>query len=193
MRFFAVLAALACLLTGCDQSLSTGDTVSPRADVAITRLATPGGEVLAPVVSSSQAGATTGTVAVDFPPVGVEVTIFNGVSVTLSRFGVAYFREDGVTSLGLLPAGGPMSRFLPAQFSPDGPVPAPATVSLSAVSGDLRSFLAGPDGQLGTPDDHPANVIATISLGGKDINGNDVAATAQLTITSRPQSTAGDN
>lgn len=187
MRFFAVLAALACLLAGCDQSLSTGDTISPRADVAITRVATPGGDVLGPVVSSSQAGATTGAVALDYPAVGVEVTVFNGVSVTVSRFAVAYFREDGVTSLGLAPAGGPVSRFIPAQFSPDGPVPAPVTLSVPVVSGDLRSLFAGPDGQLGTPDDHPSNVVATISLGGKDINGNDVAATAQLTITARPQ------
>lgn len=177
-------------LAGCDQSLSTGDAISPRSDVQITGVTVPGGVVLAPILSSGASSATTG-VSAEFPAVGVNVAVFNGVSVNVTGFRIAYLQEDGVTPLGLLPITGGVARFLPAQFSPDGSVPSTATLTINVVSQDLRSFLAGPDALLGTSDDLPGTVNAVLTLRGTDINAHDFALTAQITITARPAAPAG--
>ena len=192
-----IVLCLALALAGCDQSLSPGDAISPQADLQVTGLSVPGGAVLAPIVSSGQSSQTSGT-SLEFPQVGVEVTVFNGVSVNFTGFGIDYVREDG-SALGVSPVRGFLSTFLPARFAPEVPgqiaaaEPSVATLRIPAVSADLRSFFAGADRQLGTPDDNGSTVTAVISLAAKDINAHDIRLSARITITAQPQAEVGSD
>lgn len=183
-----LLAAL--LLCGCDRSLATQDLASPQADMRITKLAVPGGSTLAPVLSAGTTGNTTGMASAEFPVVGVEVTIFNGVSLQLTAFAVSYVGADGAP-LDVEGLRGGLATFIPAAFNTDpvntAAIPASTTVNLQVVSGQMRSFLAGPDGLLGTDDDLRSQPFAVISIGGRDINGHDVSSTTRLSITAKPE------
>lgn len=179
-----LLAAWTVLLVGCPKSGALEDPLSPRADVRVTGVTAPGGTILAPVLSTTANSTAT---SVDFPALAVEVTVFNGVSTTLTAYGVEYRNEDGLTAFGAPPFRAALSQFIQAELFENGFNPTRATLTLPVVSGEARSIFAGPDTLLGTDDDLRSNAVALITLVGSDINGHTVTATAQVSLTARPQ------
>lgn len=179
-------AVLAVVLTGCPKGGGLVDPLSPAANVQVTAVTAPGGALLAPLLSS-----TAGTTATaEFPPLTVGVTVFNGVSTTLIAYGVEYRQEDGLTPLGLQPFNAALSQFIQAELVENGFKATSLSLTLPVVSGELRSFFAGPDNLLGTDDDYRSNVTGLITLVGSDINGHTVTANGQVSITARPQAPA---
>lgn len=177
------LAAWAVLLAGCPKSGALEDPLSPRADVRVTGVTAPGGTILAPVLSTTTNSTAT---SVDFPPLAVELTVFNGVSTTLTAYGVEYRQEDGLTPLGAQPFRAALSQFIQADLTENGFNPTRLTLNLQVVSGEARSLFAGPDARLGTDDDLRSNGVALITIVGSDINGHTVTANAQVSLTARP-------
>ena len=175
------------VLCGCNKSLAPGDPISGKADAEVTHLAIPGGTLLAPVIAQGTSTTTTG-VSAEFPAIGVEVTLFNGVSLNLTGFRVSYAQEDG-TPLAVGGNAGGLSEHMEGQFNATTNAPAPVklTLTIPVVSASARSFIAGTDGKLGTGDDYQSTVTATIVITGTDINGNDLQIPTQVTITSHPQ------
>ncbi|MBI4862950.1 MAG: hypothetical protein HY815_22210 [Candidatus Riflebacteria bacterium] len=188
VRMLLVVGSLSLLglLVGCDKSLGGQNMVSPRTDVQITGIVVPGGSVLSPIlVSTGGQGGTTKATSLEFPSMKVAVSLYNGVTVYFSRFSVKYYQSNGVTPLGVDGLGGVLTGSL--QGGEPGTGVSSTQLTLPAVSTALRSFLAGPDGKLGTADDNPAMVSAKITLAGTDINQNDFVIAAYFGITARPQ------
>jgi len=188
---FRSLSALAALflvlaLAGCNTSAGNQDLLSPSSDLQITQVTAAGNAVVAPIVSSASSGSTSGTVMLDFPQADLQVSVFNGVSVSLSGFAVQYFKEDG-TPQGIQPLQGGLAETITATFNEANPQPTVTTLRIPVVSTDLRSLFAGADGKLGTGDDYQSTVTALITLAGQDINGNTVSASARVSITAQPQ------
>jgi hypothetical protein len=189
------------ILAGCNHSLSQPSIFSPPTDMRITALDLNNNQlsILMPTI---------GTVPASDPPVRVaafseivmQVVVFDGPSIQLTRLRVDYFRSDGVTPLGVdsytqflntfvlgaAPTNADFVSIDPTRTSTQLLQPNPTIASIKAqiVSRQLNDFLAGPDHILGNADDRTELVVALLTLYGEDINQNDVQTQVRVNIRS---------
>jgi hypothetical protein len=189
------------ILGGCDHSLGGQDIFSPATDMRVTALDLGNNalSILMPTVGTIPGSNPPATTAA-WSEIIMQVTVFDGPSIQLTRLRVEYFRADGVTPLGIDVYTQFLNTFVagatPAQsdFISINPVqvtttliqgnPTRAPVKAQIVSNQLNAFLSGADQTLGTTDDRTDLVVALLTLYGEDINQNDVQTQTRVNIRS---------